>query len=77
MPDTLTVSSKNLEVKDLALAAAGRNRIEWAATDMPVLRLIGERFKKKNLLKGMKVSVCAHITSETANLSPGSCSWRC
>lgn len=69
MPDTLTVSSKRSEVKDMALAAAGRNRIEWAATDMPVLRLIGERFKKEKPLKGLRVSVCAHITSETANLA--------
>jgi adenosylhomocysteinase len=70
MPDTLTVSStKSFEVKDLGLAAAGRNRIEWAATDMPVLGLIGERFKKEKPLKGIRVSVCAHITCETANLA--------
>ena len=70
MPDTLTVPTANsYEVKDLELAAAGRNRIEWAANDMPVLGLIGERFKKEKPLKGMKVSVCAHITCETANLA--------
>ncbi len=51
MQNTLTSSS---EVKDLNLAGAGRNRIEWASTDMPVLGLIAKRFKKKHLLKGSK-----------------------
>jgi len=62
----MTVSS---EVKDLSLSNAGHNRIEWAGTDMPVLGLIGSRFKKELPLKGLKVSVCAHITCETANLA--------
>ena len=57
------------EVKDLSLAAVGKQRIEWAGADMPVLKLIGERFKKESPLKGLKISVCAHITSETANLA--------
>jgi len=57
------------EIKDLGLASAGRNRIEWAATDMPVLGLIAQRFKKELPFKGLKISVCAHITSETANLA--------
>lgn len=66
MQNTMTVSS---EVKDLSLSNAGHNRIEWAGTDMPVLGLIGSRFKKELPLKGLKVSVCAHITCETANLA--------
>jgi adenosylhomocysteinase len=57
------------EVKDLALSELGKQRIEWAGADMPVLKLIRERFKKETPLKGLKVSVCAHITSETANLA--------
>ncbi|PWT96563.1 MAG: adenosylhomocysteinase [Candidatus Melainabacteria bacterium] len=57
------------EVKDLALSDLGKQRIEWAGGDMPVLKLIRERFKKETPLKGLKVSVCAHITSETANLA--------
>src|ERR1700722_4955761 len=70
LPETITASStKSFEVKDLGLADAGRKRIEWAGSDMPVLGLIGERFKKEKPLKGMRVSVCAHITSETANLA--------
>jgi adenosylhomocysteinase len=57
------------EVKDLALADLGKQRIDWAGADMPVLKLIAERFAKELPLKGLKVSVCAHITSETANLA--------
>jgi len=66
MQSTIATAS---EVKDINLAAAGRNRIEWAGSDMPVLGLIGERFKKEKPLKGIRVSVCAHITCETANLA--------
>lgn len=57
------------EVKDLALAAQGKQRIEWAEADMPVLRLIRERFKKEQPLKGLRISACAHVTTETANLA--------
>src|SRR5579872_6301832 len=70
LPDTATISSvKSYEIKDLSLAPAGCNRIEWAATDMPVLTMITERFKKEKPLKGLRISVCAHITCETANLA--------
>lgn len=57
------------EVKDLSLAEAGQNRIDWAEEDMPVLRQIKERFAKEKPLKGLKVSACAHVTTETANLA--------
>ena len=56
------------DVKDLALAEHGRLRIEWAATQMPVLRLIQERFAKEKPLAGVKVAACLHVTTETANL---------
>jgi len=55
-------------VKNLNLATGGRYRIEWAEQEMPVLRLIRERFKKEQPLKGLRVSACLHVTSETANL---------
>ncbi|WP_448587702.1 adenosylhomocysteinase [Thermocrinis sp.] len=55
-------------VKDLSLAEEGKNRIEWAERDMPVLRSIRERFSKEKPLKGLKVSACLHVTTETANL---------
>jgi len=58
----------NYDVKDLDLAGGGKRRIEWAEKDMPVLRLIKERFSKEKPLEGVKVSACLHVTSETANL---------
>jgi adenosylhomocysteinase len=56
------------DVKDLSLATGGRYRIEWAEQEMPVLRAIRERFEKEKPLKGMRVSACLHVTTETANL---------
>ncbi|HEU5438981.1 MAG TPA: adenosylhomocysteinase [Ktedonobacterales bacterium] len=56
------------DVKDLALAPRGKARIEWAARDMPVLALIRERFAREQPLKGIRVSACLHVTTETANL---------
>ena len=56
------------DVKDLRLAALGQSRIEWAAQEMPVLRLVKERFEREQPLKGIKLSACLHVTSETANL---------
>lgn len=57
------------DVKDLSLAARGKDRIEWAAKEMPVLRLIRERFEKDQPLKGIRMAGCLHITTETANLA--------
>jgi len=59
----------NYHVKDLNLAAAGRQKIAWAEQEMPVLRLIRERFEKEQPLKGVRISACLHITSETAALA--------
>ena len=56
------------DVKDLALAAKGRLRIEWAAQHMPVLSLIRERFAREKPLKHITVGACLHVTTETANL---------
>ena len=47
----------------------GKMRIEWAAREMPVLRLIKDRFAKEKPLKGIRIAGCLHITSETANLA--------
>jgi len=58
----------NYDIKNLRLAPEGKLRIEWAEREMPVLRLIRERFKKERPLKGMRISCCLHVTSETANL---------
>lgn len=56
------------DVKDLALARHGVAHIEWAEQEMPVLRLIRERFAVEKPLQGKRVSACLHVTSETANL---------
>ncbi len=56
------------DIKDIKLAEKGRLRIEWAERDMPVLRMIRERFKKEKPLKGVRLSACLHVTTETANL---------
>ncbi len=55
-------------VKDLGLANKGKLRIEWAAQEMPVLKSIAERFKKEKPLKGIRVTACLHVTTETASL---------
>ncbi len=55
-------------IKNLALASEGKKLIEWAARDMPVLKLIGETFKKEKPLRGVRLGACLHVTSETANL---------
>src|SRR5205085_6728335 len=59
----------NHSVKDLALAGPGKLRIEWAEAQMPVLRLIRERFQKERPLAGARLAACLHVTSETANLA--------
>lgn len=58
----------NYDVKDMKLAEGGRLKIEWAEREMPVLRQIKERFAKEQPLKGMRISACLHVTTETANL---------
>jgi adenosylhomocysteinase len=56
------------DVKNLDLAEGGRRRIEWAEREMPVLRLIRERFEKERPFEGIRMSACLHVTTETANL---------
>ena len=61
--------SKQYDIKDSSLAEAGRQRIEWAYREMPVVKLIRERFAAEKPLKGVRISACLHITTETANLA--------
>lgn len=61
--------SMEYDVKDIGLAKQGKQRIEWAEREMPVLRLIRERFAEEKPLQGVKLVACAHITTETANLA--------
>jgi adenosylhomocysteinase len=59
---------ESYDIRDIQLAEGGRRRIEWAEREMPVLRLIKERFEKERPLEGIRVSACLHVTTETANL---------
>jgi adenosylhomocysteinase len=63
------VSGKDYDIKDPTLAEAGRQRIAWAQREMPVLKLIKERFAKEKPLDGIRIAACLHITTETANLA--------
>ena len=56
-------------VADLGLSELGRQKIEWADRDMPVLAQIRERFEKERPLEGLRISACLHVTTETANLA--------
>ncbi|MEJ5198138.1 MAG: adenosylhomocysteinase [Anaerolineae bacterium] len=60
--------STNYDIRDIRLADKGRFRMQWAAREMPVLDLIEQRFAKEQPLKGVRISACLHVTSETANL---------
>ena len=62
-------STKNYDIKDPSLAEAGRLRTEWAQREMPVVKLIRERFTKEKPLRDIRISACLHITTETANLA--------
>ena len=61
--------SQRGDVKDVSLADAGVKRIDWAGREMPVLRLIRERFAKERPLEGLRMAACLHVTTETANLA--------
>lgn len=58
----------DFDVRDINLAREGKNKIEWAAIEMPVLKGIREEFSRKKPLKGLTLGACLHVTSETANL---------
>jgi adenosylhomocysteinase len=66
---TATPTQLKHEVKDLSLAPLGKQRIEWAGREMPVLRLIQERFAQEKPLAGIRLIACCHVTTETAHLA--------
>ena len=68
MSQTEVTNEAMHDIADPALAPAGKHRIEWAASQMPVVRTLMEQFTKEQPLKGMRVAACLHVTSETANL---------
>lgn len=65
----MTAVQSEYDIRDINLANTGKDRIEWADREMPVLRLIRERFASEKPLDGLKLVACAHITTETANLA--------
>ena len=70
--ETMAVTAESRtphDVKDLSLADKGKLRIEWAEMDMPVLRLIRQRFEREKPLQGLTLAACLHVTTETANLA--------
>jgi adenosylhomocysteinase len=64
----VSVGSRTSDIKNPDLARSGEDLIDWAAREMPVLRMIRERFAKERPLQALRVSACLHVTSETANL---------
>ena len=66
---TATYTQPKHEVKDLSLAPLGKQRIEWAGREMPVLRQIRDRFAAEKPLAGIRLAACCHVTTETANLA--------
>lgn len=66
---TATAPRLKHEVKDLALAPLGRQRIDWAGREMPVLKQIRDRFEKEKPFAGLRLVACAHVTTETAHLA--------
>ncbi|HEY9651966.1 MAG TPA: adenosylhomocysteinase [Coleofasciculaceae cyanobacterium] len=66
---TATSTQLKHEVKDLSLASLGKQRIEWAGREMPVLRQIQERFAQEKPFAGIRLIACCHVTTETAHLA--------
>src|SRR5918998_5855562 len=62
-------NTRPFDIKDPSLAGEGRRRIDWASREMPVLGQIRDQFDRERPLAGIRVVVCAHITTETANLA--------
>ena len=66
---TATQVQIKYDIKDIALATQGKQRIEWAGREMPVLRQIQDRFDQEKPLAGIRISACCHVTTETAHLA--------
>ena len=66
---TITMNARDFDVKDLALADTGCKRIDWALSEMPVVRGLIERFARDKPLRDTRISACLHVTAETANLA--------
>lgn len=65
----MVMTELKYEIKDINLAEQGKKQIEWAKKDMPVLQSIAQRFAKEKPFAGIRITACAHVTKETANLA--------
>jgi adenosylhomocysteinase len=66
---TVTPIKQKYEIKDISLAPKGKQRIEWAGREMPVLAQIRDRFAKNKPFAGIRLVACCHVTTETAHLA--------
>ncbi|HEY9888965.1 MAG TPA: adenosylhomocysteinase [Candidatus Obscuribacterales bacterium] len=66
---TATQVEIKYDIKDITLASQGKQRIEWAGREMPVLRQIQDRFAQEKPLAGIRIAACCHVTTETAHLA--------
>ncbi len=57
------------KIKNPELASEGKQKIDWAENNMPVLVSIRKEFEKTKPLKGIKISACLHVTKETGVLA--------
>ncbi len=64
----MTMTQLKCDIKDIALAEQGKNNIEWAMKDMPVLEQIKKRFSVEKPFAGIRLAACSHVTKETAAL---------
>ena len=64
----MNMTEMKCDIKDMSLAEQGKNNIEWAFKDMPVLSQIKKRFEIEKPFKGLRLSACSHVTKETAAL---------
>ncbi len=56
-------------VKDISLAPAGAEKIDWVSRFMPILSAVRERFSREKPLEGLRVAACLHIEMKTACLA--------
>ena len=64
----MNITEMKCDIKDMALAEQGKNNIEWAMKDMPVLERIKARFREEKPFAGLRLTACVHVTKETAAL---------
>lgn len=64
----MTATNNSSWIKDINLAALGKEKIDWVWQSMPVMRMIAEDFERRQPFAGMKVLICLHLEAKTACL---------